>query len=69
MARKSTRSKSPAKKATPKGMVSADVRAAAPLCLLPKPHVPVHLQMALLANNLWLGLISMTMLVNPAWLC
>ena len=25
--------------------------------------------MALLANNLWLGLISMTMLVNPAWLC
>ena len=49
MARKSTRSKSPAKKAAPKGMVSAD--------------------MALLANNLWMGLISMTMLVNPAWLC
>ena len=48
MARK-TRSKSPAKKAAPKGMVSAD--------------------MALLANNLWMGLISMTMLVNPAWLC
>ena len=71
MARKSTRSKSPAKKAAPKGMVSADVRARSFVSPAAEAsqQLPVHLQMALLANNLWMGLISMTMLVNPAWLC